>query len=96
MKIRVAYTYEIGDEDLKALRRYHHPEVVGRDEIRQLLIDEGQGGLEEQISQGQTWAEQEDLEGIEAKTLLRCGHYVSEECSCRELMPEAFVERGKS
>jgi len=56
MKIRVEYTYELGEEDLKALRYYQKAEV-GRTEIRQLLIDEGQGGLDEQINQGRTWLE---------------------------------------
>jgi hypothetical protein len=58
MKVKVEYTYEIEGEDLAALTRYNG-EKMTRDTLRQLLIDLGRGGIEEQINQGRTWIEHE-------------------------------------
>lgn len=55
MKIRVEYTYELSDDDLTALQRYHGCEPCGRAEIKQLLEDEGSSGVDDQITQGRVW-----------------------------------------
>ena len=62
MKVKVSYTYEIDSDELKALQRYQGRETVKRDDIRQMLIDLGKMGLEEQINQGDTWLQAENEE----------------------------------
>lgn len=51
MKVRVEYTDEFDDEALACLAAYHR-EKMSRSTLRQLLIDEGRGGIDEQIVLG--------------------------------------------
>lgn len=64
MKVRVEYSYELGIEDTLDLQCYLGEEKLTRDTLRQLLIDLGKGGVEEQIAVG----------SIRRRTPVECDH----------------------